>query len=587
MDRLIPALALIASCGFALAAETKLPEHLVPRRSTQIRDGFGINSDLPRDPYIPWNRRWWTRMFDAGVNFIRIGQYENSSDYTSWDWVERERGKYSVVPELDDYVNSLVENGVHIEIQLLYGNPLYTSPAGRAPQIVTPAPGGFHNPDRSIYSVFWPPKTDEQIQAFTKYVAWMVNHFRGRVEYYEIWNEPNIDYWNPVSSPEDYGRLFQAAADAVHRTDPKAKVVFGGLAGAEVAYAKRALDACSCAAQIDVFAYHNYPGYGHNLNPEATHADQDTNITSKPLRDMVRAYPGIRENLPFWDDEFNDGIASWKGSDETVQAKYIPRGLITDKATGVRTFVWLIVGATDGNEYDDFGILHGLRYRADDFAPRPAYFALQNTNTLFSDTRPDASIRIQTVGQPSPKPDIYAFRSASGKAIIAYWLPVVSKPGVDYDDRSITLQIDNSGIQNPVLVDVTSGKLTRVSWKAGSPGILDHLPLRDGVIAIADESYFSWPELPEAPSELDATVDGTGIRLTWRVNQGHPQSVFIERRVGRAGAWQAISTLPAATPSFTDKPGSGQSGPVSYRVRAGNANGRSAYSNVATLAQFP
>ena len=28
-------------------------------------------------------------MFDAGVNFIRIGQYENSSDYTSWDWVER------------------------------------------------------------------------------------------------------------------------------------------------------------------------------------------------------------------------------------------------------------------------------------------------------------------------------------------------------------------------------------------------------------------------------------------------------------------------------------------------------------------
>jgi hypothetical protein len=212
---------------------------------------------------------------------------------------------------------------------------------------------------------------------------------------------------------------------------------------------------------------------------------------------------------------------------------------------------------------------------------------LQNTNTLFSDTRPDASIRIETVGQPSPKPDIYAFRAATGKAIIAYWLPVLSKPGVEYDDRQITLRIDNSRIQNPVLVDVTSGKLTRVSWKAGSPGTLDHLPLRDSVIAIADESYFDWPELPEAPSELNATIDGTSVRLTWRVNRGHPQAVFIERRAGRAGAWQAISTLPAATASFTDKPGSGQSGPVSYRVRAGNANGRSAYSNVATLAQFP
>jgi len=137
----------------ALWAADNLPDHLIPRRSTQIKDGFGIDSDLPRAPYIPWNRWWWTRMFDAGVNFIRIGQYENSSDYTSWDWVERTRGHYSVVPELDDYVNSLVENGVHIEIQLLYGNPLYTSPVARLPQITTPEPGGFHNPDRSFTSV--------------------------------------------------------------------------------------------------------------------------------------------------------------------------------------------------------------------------------------------------------------------------------------------------------------------------------------------------------------------------------------------------------------------------------------------------
>src|SRR5262245_20480795 len=68
-----------------------VPDHVLPKRSSQIQDGFGINSDLPRDPYLPWNRWWWTRIFDAGISFIRIGQYENSSDYTSWDWVERKR----------------------------------------------------------------------------------------------------------------------------------------------------------------------------------------------------------------------------------------------------------------------------------------------------------------------------------------------------------------------------------------------------------------------------------------------------------------------------------------------------------------
>ena len=110
-----------------------LPDHVPPKRSSQIHDGFGINSDLPRAPYLPWNRWWWTRMFDAGAKWIRIGQYENSSDYTSWDWVEQKRGVYAVAPEVEDYVDSLVENGVNVQVQLHYGNPMYTGPPERSP----------------------------------------------------------------------------------------------------------------------------------------------------------------------------------------------------------------------------------------------------------------------------------------------------------------------------------------------------------------------------------------------------------------------------------------------------------------------
>lgn len=108
-------LAIIAPLhGKSRAAGKKLPNHVVPRRSSQIHDGFGINADLPRDPSLPWNRWWWTRIFDAGINFVRIGQYENSSDYTSWDWVERKRAEYSMAPDVEDQIDSLVENGVHI-----------------------------------------------------------------------------------------------------------------------------------------------------------------------------------------------------------------------------------------------------------------------------------------------------------------------------------------------------------------------------------------------------------------------------------------------------------------------------------------
>jgi hypothetical protein len=447
---------------------------------------------------------------------------------------------------------------------------------------VTPEPGGFHNPDRSLYSVFWPPKTDEQIQAFTKYVAWMVNHFRGRVEYYEIWNEPNIDYWNPTANPEDYGRLFKASAAAIRHVNPNAKTVFGGLAGGEKAFAKRALDACDCASEIDVFAYHNYPGYGHNLNPEAVHEDPDTNASSKPLRDMVRAYPGIRKELIFWDDEFNDGLASWTGSDEMVQAKYVPRGLVIDRAEGIRTFVWLLVGATDGNESDDFGMLHGLLYKASDFTARPVFSALQNINALFSDTQTDPSIKVevQSVSAAADRPVTYPFRSSKGKGIVAYWLPVLSRPG-DQVSGKANLHITGSGIQNPVVVDVTTGRLTSVSWKDGREGTLEQMPLSDGVMAVADRSFFDWPELPEAPSDLNVRKSSSGLQIDWRLHGGNPEFIQLERRDGMKGTWGLVAKLDARATSFSDAQVIKAEGSPSYRVRAVNSAGASAYSNIA------
>src|SRR5256885_11862126 len=49
------------------------PDHIPPRRSSQIQNGpGGVNTSLPREPYVPWNRWWWTRMFDGGFKWVRI-----------------------------------------------------------------------------------------------------------------------------------------------------------------------------------------------------------------------------------------------------------------------------------------------------------------------------------------------------------------------------------------------------------------------------------------------------------------------------------------------------------------------------------
>ncbi|HEV2352428.1 MAG TPA: fibronectin type III domain-containing protein [Terriglobia bacterium] len=584
-------LALALGTPRGISAQTKipsLPDHIPPKRSSQIKNGFGINSDLPRDPYLPWNRWWWTRMFDAGVSWIRIGQYENSSEPTSWDWVEQKRGVYSISPEVEDYVNSLVDSGVKIQVQLLYGNPMYTSPAGRRPDAITPEPGSFHNDDRSLYSVFWPPKTPEQIEAFTHYAQWMVNHFRGRIHYYALWNEQDIGYWNPWGNPEEYGRLLKAFVPAVHETDPEAKVIYGGQAEPTRDFTRRALDTCQCAAGIDVYAYHTYPGYGRNVNPEKMDSGAYGKESPRALRDFVRHYPGIRSDIEYWDDEFNS-IGAWIGSDDSVQAKYIPRGLIYNWAAGVRTFVWLLTSGTDGNEYDDFGFIHGRRYLPDDFTPRPVFHSLQNTNALFSDTKFDSSIQIAPPSLPQTRllkgmPFLaYGFRSPKGKAIVAYWLAAHSEPGNKFPALKVTMKIKNSGIKHPVLIDVVSGQITPLAWKQGTSDILNSVPIRDSILAIADENYFDWPVLPEAPSSLTVAVTKGAAQLRWEVHGGNPTGIKVERQVtgdgSEAGRWETIAKLPGGSAEYGDTKAP-QSGRAAYRVRASNDAGESAYSNI-------
>jgi hypothetical protein len=572
-------------------AQRHVPDHIPPKRSSQIQDGFGINSDLPRDPYLPWNRWWWTRMFDAGFKWIRIGQYENSSDRTSWDWIEQKRGVYASSPELEDAVDSLVDNGMDIQVQLLYGNIMYTSPSGKLPDTSTPMPGSFHDDDRSLYSIFYAPMTPEQITAFNHYVAWIVTHFRDRIHYWALWNEQDIGYWNPWGNPEQYGRLLAPFIETVHKTDADAKVIYGGQADPTREFTRRALDACKCASGIDVYAYHTYPGYGQNMNPETMDYGAYLNESPRQLRDLVSHYPGIKNELPFFDDEFNS-IPSWTGSDESVQAKYVPRGFVYNLAAGVKTFVWLLAAGTDGNEYDDFGLIHGLTNHDSDWTPRPVYNALQNTNALFSDTILDPSIEMSGPELPALRRHSgfpfmgYGFRHRNGRAIIAYWLAAHSLPGNSFPTMYATISLKNTGIIHPVLVDVISGEIKPLAWKRGTTDTLDMLPVKDSVMAITDESYFDWPILPEAPSSLEVSLTGNRAKLSWQLHGGDPAGISVERQIGDGiqgrVRWDRLTNLPASASTYVDADLT-KGKAFGYRVRAINGNGESAYSNIVRI----
>jgi len=556
-----------------------IPKQVPLRRSTQLSDGFGMNLPLPRDPRLPWTAHWWTRVVDSGVKWVRLGQYENSSEKTSWDWIEQTPGVYTVRPEVDEAIRSLFDNGVSTELQLCYGNALYEGDPAARPKHAESAPPGIGDQDNPAPAIFHGLKTEDEIQGFLNYTRFMVNRYKDKVKYWEFWNEPNIGYWQPsvesheerVAKGREYGRALCRVADAVHQTDPQSKVVFGGTSEVDSAFALTALS--ECPSKIDVMAYHTYPGYGHNEPPE----EEDALEAADLFREAVLRMPGVRKDIEFWENEWNT-IPSWKNSSESVQAKYVPRFFLQALAQGVKPFFWEFIPGTDGNENDGFGLLHGETFSTSAFQPREAYRAFEVTSALFGEAEIDPMADI-FLDPPEPYTHgqlrKYAFRNRqSGKRIYGFWLAVVSDPADNFAPVAVDVEVPNSGITSPIVVNVRTGQIIPATWADGKKQRL-RISLEDSLVAVMDTSYLDWPEAPDAPGELVATVSEQDVRLTW-TKYGSPLAFEVERSVDW-GPWKKLIALRGTQTRYAEHRPRGTH--ITYRVRAIGTKEISAWSN--------
>lgn len=179
----------------------------------------------------------------------------------------------------DTLIDAAAERGIRVQLALTAPAPAWAT-ANRRVGVYKPKPGPY--------------------AAFARATA---EHFKGRVDRYSIWNEPNWVGWlSPLrSAPGLYRRLYQGGFAAIKRADPRAQVLIGetaptGRPGKAIAPLKF-LRAVTCTSEryrparrcpglrADGFAHHPYA----LASPPRAQAVGDDNVTLGSLDRLTRA----------------------------------------------------------------------------------------------------------------------------------------------------------------------------------------------------------------------------------------------------------------------------------------------------------
>ncbi len=175
---------------------------------------FGINTAL--DPGTADLGARLKAMQQAGIKWGR-------QDFT-WRKIEREKGHYDWAP-YDRLVQTCRDHGL-----LLFGNLTY-------------GPG------------FYDTRSEEGVEAYCRFAAEAAIHFAGKIDYWQIWNEPNLGFHG--GDPAAYARLLAGAGKAIHAANPAAKVLGLNMAFCDVLWAEQILKRVPYDC-FDIICFHPY-----------------------------------------------------------------------------------------------------------------------------------------------------------------------------------------------------------------------------------------------------------------------------------------------------------------------------------------
>lgn len=339
------------SASPALTIQKSIPFSIVTPLSGSVGDGvFGINlhGDQPDkgDPQIqiPLAQK-------AGVQWVR--------DTVMWSNVEKSPGVYTFSAKLEQEVNLAKQAGMQVLLVLCYGNDLYQADGTATPH------------------------TAAQYTAFANYAAAVAQHYAGKVDHFEVWNE-----WNGgMGNPERYGAsyytaLMKATYDAVKAANPNAILIGASTSTVDVPFISGILSNGGYDKMTSV-SVHPY------TDPSSAEVGNPGWYTiPSTVSSVSSAFSGYGTAKKIWMSEFGWSTAT---VDQNHQAAYTARafatGISQTQTTGgvskMFDYDFQDDGTNPADKESNWGLIYNWAANVEvPYAAKPSYVAYNEITSM-------------------------------------------------------------------------------------------------------------------------------------------------------------------------------------------------------------
>jgi xylan 1,4-beta-xylosidase len=362
---------------------------------------------------------------------------------------------------------------------------------------------------RDARQSFWyrpvvsPPKDYERwdalIEAFARHLIERYGIEEVSRWYFEVWNEPNLDFWAGRPRQSSYFTLYDHTARALKGVDTRLRV--GGPASAQAAWVADFIRHChDHQVPVDFVSTHVYGNdstQGVFANPAPVPRERLVCRAVRKVHDEIAASP--LPTLPLIWSEFN---ASYKNETEVTDAPYMGPwlaetvrqcdGLVQEMAYWTFSDVFEEQGVVRTPFYGGFGLL------AVGGIPKPAFNAFALLHQLGEQRLPsDADQALVT-------------RRSDGTVVVALWN--YAALGGPRNARHVVLELSHSDARTAAVqqLDPTHGNFRPAYERMGSP----RYPTREQLTALRAAAELPAPAtLPIESGRLTLDIAPDGLAL--------------------------------------------------------------------------